>query len=265
MSAPDRSDDLARIDAALDAAAEIFARFTAGEVEVLTKAGGDPVTEADHAIDAALRGLLPRDGEGWLSEETADDPSRLERQRVWVVDPLDGTKEFVQGIPEFVASIGLVEDGEPVAGGIFNPTTGERFLGARGLGVRLGGTPVSPSRRGDLEGATVLASRSETKRGEWAGFGQAPFVVKPMGSVAYKLARVAAGLDDITWTLVPKSEWDVAAGVALVEAAGGVTWEWPGGGRRRFNAASPKLTGLVATPTGLDEAVRGFLAQASGA
>jgi myo-inositol-1(or 4)-monophosphatase len=226
---------------------------------VLTKAGGDPVTAADEAVDTALRESLPRDGEGWLSEETADDPARLACRRVWVVDPLDGTKEFVQGIPEWAVSIGLVEDGEPVAGGIFNPATGERVVGARGLGVRLGGESATPSTRPGLAGATVLASRSETGRGEWASFGEAAFVVKPMGSVAYKLARVAAGLDDITWTLVPKNEWDVAAGVALVEAAGGVTWEWPSGKRRRFNAADPLLTGLVATPAGLDAEVRAFL------
>lgn len=265
MSRAERAEDLRRIEAALDAAARVFERFTPGEVEVLTKSGGDPVTAADEAVDTVLRESLPREGEGWLSEETADDPARLGCRRVWVVDPLDGTKEFVQGIPEWAVSVGLVEDGEPVAGGIFNPATGERFVGARGVGVRLAGEPAQPSRRPGLEGATILASRSETKRGEWAGFGDAPFEVKPMGSVAYKLARVAAGLDDVTWTLVPKSEWDVAAGVALVEAAGGVTWEWPGGARRRFNAPNPLLSGLVATPAGLDAQVREFLSRVSTA
>jgi myo-inositol-1(or 4)-monophosphatase len=112
------TDILARIQAALDAASQIFERFTPGAVETEYKAGHDPVTEADRALDAVLRTLLLRDGEGWLSEESVDDPIRLQRSRVWVVDPLDGTREFVKGIPEFCVSIGFVENGCPVAGGI---------------------------------------------------------------------------------------------------------------------------------------------------
>ncbi len=106
------SDILARIEAALDAARTVFARFTPGAIETEYKIGHDPVTEADRAVDAVLRQNLLRDGEGWLSEETADDASRLDKQRVWVVDPLDGTREFVKGIPEFCVSIGFVENGK---------------------------------------------------------------------------------------------------------------------------------------------------------
>ncbi len=90
-----------------EAARVVFARFTPGAVETEYKAGHDPVTEADRAVDAVLRENLLRDGEGWLSEETADNPSRLEKTRVWIVDPLDGTREFVMGLPEFCVSIGL--------------------------------------------------------------------------------------------------------------------------------------------------------------
>ena len=84
-------DVLSRIDAALDRAAEALAPFTSGQIEAAMKSGDDPVTQADIAVDNALRSTLPQPGEGWLSEETADDPSRLECQRVWIVDPLDGT------------------------------------------------------------------------------------------------------------------------------------------------------------------------------
>ena len=93
----------------------MFARFTPGAIETEYKIGHDPVTEADRALDAVLRKELLREGEGWLSEESVDDPIRLERSRVWVVDPLDGTREFVKGIPEFCVSIGFVENGRPVA------------------------------------------------------------------------------------------------------------------------------------------------------
>ena len=112
------ADILERIEAAIEAACTVFARFTPGEIETEYKKGLDPVTEADRAIDRVMRQNLLRDGEGWLSEETTDDVSRLDNSRVWVVDPLDGTREFVQGIPEFSVSIGFVENGRPVAGGI---------------------------------------------------------------------------------------------------------------------------------------------------
>ena len=92
-------EELARIEAALAKARELLARFTPGAVDARRKSGGDPVTEADTAVDTLLKEMLPRDGEGWLSEETLDDPARLSARRVWVVDTLDGTKEFVRGCP----------------------------------------------------------------------------------------------------------------------------------------------------------------------
>ena len=215
------ADILQRIQAALDAARVVFDRFTPGAVETEYKAGHDPVTEADRAVDAVLRQNLLRDGEGWLSEETADNSSRLDKQRVWIVDPLDGTREFVLGLPEFCVSIGFIENGKPVAGGIYNPATQETFLGSVDSGVLYNGKPAHASQRTSLDGARVLASRSEVKRGEWKQFEGSPFKVQAMGSVAYKLALVAAGLADVTFTLTPKNEWDVAAGAALVLSAGG--------------------------------------------
>ncbi|HVI09037.1 MAG TPA: 3'(2'),5'-bisphosphate nucleotidase CysQ [Candidatus Binatia bacterium] len=212
---------LKRIEAALEATHAVFARFTPGAIETKYKAGDDPVTEADHALDAVLRKELLREGEGWLSEESADDPARLQRARVWVVDPLDGTREFVKGIPEFCVSIGFVENGRPVAGGIYNPATNETFIGSIDSGVTCNGKPAQPSQRRTLDGALVLASRSEVKRGEWKAFENSNLQIRPMGSVAYKLALVSAGLADITFTLTPKNEWDVVAGAALVQSAGG--------------------------------------------
>jgi myo-inositol-1(or 4)-monophosphatase len=212
---------LQRIHDAIEASRAVFARFTPGAIETEYKIGHDPVTEADRALDAVLRQELLREGEGWLSEESVDDPIRLQRSRVWVVDPLDGTREFVKGIPEFCVSIGFVENGRPVAGGIYNPATDETFLGSIDSGVTYNGKPSQPSQRKTLDGALVLASRSEVKRGEWKPFENGPVTIRPMGSVAYKLALVSAGLADITFTLTPKNEWDVVAGAALVQSAGG--------------------------------------------
>jgi myo-inositol-1(or 4)-monophosphatase len=237
--------DLARIEEALERARAAFQRFTPGEIEARHKQGDDPVTEADTTVDTLLRELLPRNGDGWLSEETRDDLVRLEKRRVWVVDPLDGTREFVSGIPEWCVSIGLVVDGEPVAGGICNPVTGETIVGARGAGVTLNGRPAGVTERSRLAGARVVASRSEVKRGEWQGYREDLFEIRPMGSVAYKLGLVAAGLVDATWTLTPKHEWDVAAGVALVLAAGGaIVTGAPE--ETRFNRPRPRLTRLIA-------------------
>src|SRR6202167_4426114 len=237
---------LARIRVALEASRTVFAGFTPGAVQTEYKAGDDPVTKADRALDAVLRKELLREGEGWLSEESADDPVRLQCSHVWVVDPLDGTREFVTGIPEFCVSIGFVENSRPVAGGIYNPETDETFLGSISSGVTYNGKPSQPSRRKSLTGALVLASRSEVKRGEWKPFENAGFQIRPMGSVAYKLALVSAGLADATFTLTPKHEWDVVAGAALVLSAGGFvsTLEKTD---LTANRHDPLLSGLVAS------------------
>src|SRR5215475_8173956 len=144
---------LQRIHAALEAAREVLNGFTPGAIEAEYKTGHDPVTEADRAVDAVLKKHLLRDGEGWLSEESVDDLTRLDKQRVWVVDPLDGTREFVQGIPEFCVSIAMVENGVPVAGGICNPATNELIIGSRETGVTYNGLAIQSSQRKDLQGA----------------------------------------------------------------------------------------------------------------
>ncbi len=189
-------------------------------------------------------------GEGWLSEEEPDDLARLSCRLVWVVDPLDGTREFVDGIPEWCISVGLVEDGVAVAGGTSNPASGEVFLGALACGVTLNGRHVAATKRTSLHGAVVLASRSECNRGEWRHFEHDAFTIRPMGSVAYKLSLVAAGLADASWTASPKREWDVAAGVALVTAAAGRV-----AGLDQsvltFNRPDTLLPGLVAAGRGL--------------
>ena len=252
------SDILLRIEAALNAARGVFARFTPGAIETEYKIGHDPVTEADRAVDAVLRENLLRDGEGWLSEETADNPSRLDKERVWIVDPLDGTREFVKGLPEFCVSIGFVENGVPVAGGICNPATKETFVGAVDCGVLYNGQAARASQRTTLDGAMILASRSEVKRGEWKSFENGPFKVHAMGSVAYKLARVAAGLADVTFTLTPKNEWDVVAGAALVKSAGGFV-STPDKNDLVANRRDPLLSGLLASGPFLKEPLLALL------
>src|SRR5256712_11987077 len=142
MASYSNVETLQRIHSALDAARVVFNRFTSGAIEAEYKAGHDPVTEADKAVDAVLRKELLREGEGWLSEESVDDCTRLGESRVWGVDPLDGTREFVAGIPEFCVSVAMVENGRPVAGGICNPATNEIILGSLDSGVTYKGKPL---------------------------------------------------------------------------------------------------------------------------
>src|SRR5712692_6467097 len=153
--------------AALEAGEILRRYFRDSGYEGGTKGSDNPVPSADLEADAALRehlsGAFP--DYGWLSEETADNPARLSRRRVWIVDPLDGTKEFIKKIPEFAVSIALVEDGVPVLGVTYNPT-GRLFWAVRGQGAWCEGQrlQVSPTQR--LADATILSSRSETKRRE---------------------------------------------------------------------------------------------------
>ena len=258
------ADILQRIEGALDSARAVFARFPPGEIEAEYKAGHDPVTEADRAVDAVLRQTLLRDDEGWLSEESADDLSRLEKSRVWVVDPLDGTREFVLGLPEFCVSIGFVEHGRAVAGGIYNPATGEKIIGAADAGILYNGKPARLSQRTSLQGAVILASRSEVKRGEWQRFQGGVFEVRAMGSVAYKLGLVAAGRADGTFTLTPKHEWDVAAGAALVDSAGGFVATLDNR-PLRCNQRNPLLSGLLASGPLLRDDVLRLISQPTSA
>ena len=247
-----------RIEEALREAMVAIAPHVGRTISVEYKRGDDPVTEADRAVNLALEKTLLRDGEGWFSEETVDDFSRLEKERVWIVDPLDGTREFVAGIPEWCISVAMVEKGRAIAGGICNPATKEVFLGSGRMGLSYNGRPRRASPRASLDGAVILASRSEIKRGEWQKFQGQSFEIRPTGSVAYKLAQVAAGLVDATWTLCPKHEWDIAAGVALVLAAGGIV-RTPDNSLLSFNNRNALLPGLIACGPGLNGPVARLL------
>lgn len=256
-----RREDLARIEAALHRAASVLAAFRPGALAIRRKADGSPVTEADLAADEALRRALHARGEGWLSEESPDDPARLACHRVWVVDPLDGTREFLAGLPEWCISVGLVENGVAVAGGIYAPAQGELYLGAVELGATLGGSPLRPLPRRRLEGSTVLLGRGARAARGGTATADAPFDVRAVGAAAYTLALVAAGRGDAHWSREPKAEWDVAAGTALVHATGGLVTTWRGA-PVTFNGWPPSIPGLVACGSPeLHAALRDWLAR----
>jgi myo-inositol-1(or 4)-monophosphatase len=217
-----------RIQAALEAGSAALAELPAGPGPVRYKSARDPVTEADRMLDGVLRKHLLQPGETWISEESGGDTQPPRQGRVWIVDPLDGTREYVAGVPEWCLSVALTENGRGIAAGICNPNTKEMLLGATDAGVTYNGRPVSTTRREALAGALVLASRSEFSRGEWERFRNA----------------------DATWTLLPKHGWDVAAGILLVEAAGGFVCA-PDGAPLNLDPPGKLLPGLVAGASGL--------------
>ena len=252
-----RDDDLARITEALLRGGEILRRFSPAHVDVTFKSGHSPVTDADLAVDEALRRMLPRADEGWLSEESTDGRARLRHRRVWIVDPLDGTREFLEHVPHWTVSIGLVEDGEAVAGGVYNPTTGEVFLGARETGTTLNGEPVRVSTRDSLEGALVLSNRWAVRKRP-AELTNQVFRVQVVNALAYSMALIAAGRADAMWSRSPKAEWDTAGGAALIVGAGGRVTNYAGGALR-FNAWPPRAPGLVASNGAVHPRVEWFL------
>jgi myo-inositol-1(or 4)-monophosphatase len=234
-------------DAAIAAGEILQGYFRDGGYQIDSKGKNNPVTTADFEADAELKQILREafPTYGWLSEETVDNDDRLTAERVWIVDPLDGTKEFIKGIPEFVVAIALAERGVPVMGVSYNPIKDELFWGVRGAGCHLNDKIVTVSEIAALEHSTILASRSETARGEWKAY-EGRVTVRPIGSVAYKLALVAAGQADATFTLTPKSEWDIASGVALIIAAGGRVTDLYGA-PIEFNRRDVKTPGFVAS------------------
>ncbi|MBT3251303.1 MAG: 3'(2'),5'-bisphosphate nucleotidase CysQ [Candidatus Marinimicrobia bacterium] len=233
--------------ACLKAGAEIM-KFYKSQYNITDKGYHNPVTDADFAANTSIHDILRNEypGYGWLSEETADSQERLSRTRVWIVDPLDGTKEFIEGVPNFVVSIGLVENGIPILGVLYNPVTQEMMDAARGMGARYNGSPVTCSNKTKLNESSVVISRSETRKGLWKGTESWFSEQAHIGSVAYKLGLTASGKYDSFATLRPKNEWDVCAGHVILKEAGGLLLNLADKSERMYNQPNPLITpGLV--------------------
>lgn len=181
-------------------------------------------------------------------------------RRLWIVDPIDGTREFVAGVPEWCVSVALVRDREAVAGGILNPSTGEMFLGSLDTGLQIARLHKVRSRFQQHQKECLLVSRREHQEGKWAVFGEHPIAIQPVGSIAYRLARVAAGQGAATCTFEPRSEWDIAAGVALVQASGGSV-ATVDGQRIQFNNPVPKVKSLLAAAERCSPVIKALLAR----
>ncbi len=234
-------------DAAIEAG-NIIMKYYKADYEIRDKGYHNPVTTADHAADTFLKETLTkaRPNYGWLSEETVDSPDRLSKDRVWVVDPLDGTKEFIEGVPNFVVSVALVEKGFPIVGVLYNPVTKETFTAAKDEGAYLDGELIRCTAKENLNDMVILNSRSETRRGLWSPFDGTFGELRAIGSVAYKLGLTAAGKADIFASLRPKNEWDICAGNCIINEAGGKLIDLYGN-PRQYNLEKTLITpGLIA-------------------
>jgi myo-inositol-1(or 4)-monophosphatase len=241
--------DAALLAAAIAEAGTLAASLFQRGVRVWDKTPGNPVTEADYAIDALLKARLraARPDYGWLSEETADDAARLNRRRLWVVDAIDGTRDFLRGRHGWAVSVALIEDGVPVLGALSAPLLGEQWFARRGGGTTLNGAPVRVGTRTDPAGARISADPDVAAR---AGFRPVP---KP-NALALRMARVAQGEADLFLEERPIRENDVAASTLLVTEAGGLATD-AGGQPLAFNALPPRLDGVVAANPGLHAAL----------
>ncbi|HMR31899.1 MAG TPA: 3'(2'),5'-bisphosphate nucleotidase CysQ [Geminicoccaceae bacterium] len=232
--------------AAVRAAGDVALGFFRGAHRRWEKGPGQIVTEADIAVDGLLRRslgeLLP--DAGWLSEETVDDGSRLARRRAWVVDPIDGTRSFAAGKPEFTVCVALVEDGAPVLGLVLNPATGELFRAVRGGGAFLDDASIHARDPAGLAGARIGISSTERHRDALAAAlpGAEPIAI---GSLAYKLVLIAAGRLDGYVSRRRAHDWDIAAAELVMAEAGAVLTD-AAGSAISYGRAEPWRQGLIA-------------------
>ncbi len=252
--------DVVLLSEAAAEAGEIAMRWFRHDPKVWHKDGGSPVSEADLAVDRHLKTRLraARPDYGWLSEETADGPERLGCARVFVVDPIDGTRAFVAGDEGWTVSLAVVEAGRPIAAALAQPATGRLWQAASGGGARLDGELLAVTDRAALAGARVAGPKKFLERPvvQEVGFRTDRFVP----SLALRIAQVADGRLDVAYGSADAHDWDLAAADLLVQEAGG-RLAVPSGEAIAYNRAVPRHPALVAAVPGLFEAARALLAR----
>ncbi|MCC4244107.1 3'(2'),5'-bisphosphate nucleotidase CysQ [Stappia indica] len=253
-------DDMELIARAARAGGEIALSYFRKDPRRWTKENDSPVSEADLAVDRHLAEALQaaRPDYGWLSEETADDSSRLAARRSFVVDPIDGTRGFLAGSGEWTVAIAVVEDGRPVAAALFRPVGNDLYTATLGQGATLNGREVAVSGQPVLSGASVAGPKSITGQGPMmrTGISHAGYVP----SLALRLALVAEGRIDAAVVRENACDWDLAAADLLVQEAGG-RLEDLDGRALAYNRASVRHPALVAGPPALAAPLRPILAQ----
>lgn len=246
MTLQSAASDLSLLEAAVREAGALARSLLTKPLEIHSKGEAGPVTNVDYAVNdlltEKLRGARP--DYGWLSEETPDDLSqRIGKSRVFMLDPIDGTAAMISQSPQFTISIGITENDRAWAGAIYNPRTDELYLGAIGAGATLNGRPARASLRSEIEGMRMIGQPQRFKNSKWP----APWPkmqIDARQSIAYRMGIVAAGQGDGAILFGWKNEWDIAAGAAIIEAAGGRVSD-PWGGDVPFNNPDPRAPGGI--------------------
>ncbi len=226
---------------------------------IQVKSDGSPVTNADLAVNdilqTALLSVFPDDG--WLSEESPDDAIRLQKNRVWILDPIDGTKPFIKNLPQFTISLALIDHGQPSIGIIFNPATREYFCAVRGESPTLNGAPIHV-RRTTGSRWSFLVNTAPISRSTIRTWRETADCRTLMGSIAYSLALVAAGRIDGVINISTQNEWDIAAAILLVQSAGGIVVDRdlkP----LQCNQPTPSVNGIIAARPDAKPVIQQFL------
>jgi myo-inositol-1(or 4)-monophosphatase len=208
---------------AIDAAAQITLEYYGKDYEIEMKAPNNPVTEVDLKADKIIQDILrPTFHEyGVLSEETKDDGSRFSYNRVWMIDPIDGTRAFIKALPHYVVSIALVENGMPILGLILNPVTKERFIATKNYGAYKNGVKINSSNRAQIEGSNFLADPNMFSAKSWP-IPWPQLNAHTRNSIAYRMALVATGQFDAAIATTSKNDWDLAAATLILQEANGV-------------------------------------------
>ncbi|NNE23039.1 MAG: 3'(2'),5'-bisphosphate nucleotidase CysQ [Rhizobiales bacterium] len=252
---PREDEDL--LHAAVREAGALAAGYFNGSTQSWTKDDGTPVSDADLAVDELLKSrLLPaRPDYGWLSEETDDNDDRLANSRVWVVDPIDGTRSFLEGGEHWCVTAALVEDGRPAIGVVYLPLSDKMYAARAGEGASMNGQLLIASTRNELAGSKMIAHKSILQPHRW----QTPWPDVDVGmttSLALRLCLVADGSFDAALAVGSKCDWDLAAGDLIVHEAGGRVCDL-GGATLRYNKRATRQDGLIASGANLhDEIIR---------
>jgi len=246
-------EDLALLEDTVREAGHIARSFYGGDYKQWNKEGGSPVTEADLAVDRFLFQTLigARPDYGWLSEETIDDPLRLQRRTVFVIDPIDGTVAFLKNRPHFTICAGIVVEGRPVCGVVYNPISDELYSARTGAGAHRNGTQIYVGAREGLQDCAMLGDRTQLAAAPFP-----PMHVQNRNSVAYRVVLVADGSADASVSLTPKRDWDLAAADIILTEAGGrltdthgevLTYNRPVTKQASLVAANPQLSNEILT------------------
>jgi myo-inositol-1(or 4)-monophosphatase len=242
-----------RLVAALREAGEVALRTFRGPLRHWTKGKQSPVCEADIAVDELLHRLLGASpGYAWLSEETKDDPARVGARLVWIVDPIDGTRAYIAGRPDWSISAALVADGRPVAAALFVPTSNEMFAAVVGEGATLNDAPIAVSTKAALDGARVAGPKRYLEQLEAVNPTVVP--IPKIHSLALRLTRVAHGQIDAAFASANSHDWDLAAADLLVHEAGGAITTVRGE-RLTYNQRVPVHRAIIAAGPGLHRRV----------